>query len=62
MNDTTLRIPKPLARFLDTAAENDPQWSSWTDLARSILWEWVKHQPDFVIKENTSPVEAEASD
>ena len=60
MNATTLRIPEPLARLLDDAAENDPQWSNRSELARSILWEWIKHQNNLVIDNNTGTATAEA--
>jgi len=56
MNATTLRIPEPLARLLDDAAEKDPQWSNRSELARSILWEWIKDQNNLVVDNNTGTV------
>ena len=59
MTVTTLRIPEPLARLLDNAAKNDPQWANRSELARSILWEWVKHQNKITVKGETLTVGAE---
>ena len=42
MTDTTVKIPNSLAGFLDDASEHDPQWKNRSELARAILWEWVK--------------------
>ena len=56
MTATTLRIPLPLARLLDDAAENDPQWANRSELARSILWEWIKHQNNITVKDETLTV------
>ena len=59
MNDTTVKIPQPLARLLDESVKNDPQWKNRSELARSILWEWVKHQNNITVKGETLTVGVE---
>jgi len=41
---TTIKIPEYLKTRLDEEAMQDPQWKNRSELARAILWEWIKDQ------------------
>ena len=54
---TTLRIPLLLAKALDNEVEKDPQYPNRSELARAILWDWVKAQIKIKVEDATAKVE-----
>ena len=54
---TTIKIPILLAKLLDNEVEKDPQYPNRSELARAVLWEWVKTQNRIKVEGATAIVE-----
>ena len=53
---TTIRIPLLLAKLLDNEVDKDPQYPNRSELARAVLWEWVKAQNQIKVEGATARV------
>ena len=53
---TTIRIPLLLAKLLDNEVEKDPQYPNRSELARAVLWDWVKTQNRIKVEGATAKV------